>query len=138
MKRRRQFESVPESVMGARQFVSDCVTGVSRDVLDTLLVIASELATNSVRHGATGFEIRVEQTPEQILIEVEDDGSGEPVVRTPGTDETSGRGLQIVKGLSDQWGVTHARRSSGKTVWAMISLPAAHSGHEGELATPVG
>jgi serine/threonine-protein kinase RsbW len=134
-----RFPAVRESVVKARQFVTDTILEVPRDVSDTLLVIASELATNCVRHGASSFEIRLEQLPDRILIEAEDDGDGEPVVRSPTPYDTSGRGLQIVKALSDNWGVVRRPQSTGKTVWAVLSLPTAlePATAADELASPV-
>jgi hypothetical protein len=76
-----------------------------------------------VRHAASAFEIRIEKLPGRINIEVEDDGGGEPVVLSPGPRDTSGRGLQIVKALADDWGVIPKPGATGKTVWATISLP---------------
>jgi two-component sensor histidine kinase len=125
MRSTARFPAVRESVVKARQFVTDTIPDVPRDVSDTLLVIASELATNCVRHGASSFEIRLEQLPDRILIEAEDDVGGEPVVRSPTPYDTSGRGLQIVKALSDNWGVVRRPESTGKTVWAVLSVPAA-------------
>ena len=122
MKRSSRFPAVGESVVGARRFVAASITDVPPDVADTLSVIASELATNCIRHGASNFEIRVDQLPDRILVEAEDDGAGEPVVRSPGPNETSGRGLQIVGGLADSWGVSKESDSARKTVWAVVAI----------------
>ena len=122
MKRSSRFPAVGESVVGARRFVAESVVDVPRDVADTLSVIASELATNCIRHGASNFEIRVDQLPDRILLEAEDDGEGEPIVRSPGPTDTSGRGLQIVRGLADSWGVAKESDSARKTVWAVITI----------------
>jgi two-component sensor histidine kinase len=119
-----RFPAVGESVVEARKFVTDSIVHVPRDVSDALMVIASELATNCIRHGATAFEIRIDQLPDRILIETEDDGDGEPVMRTPAPTDTSGRGLQIVKALADNWGVVKGAASRGKTVWAVLAIPA--------------
>jgi two-component sensor histidine kinase len=123
MKRSTRFPAVGESVVGARKFVTDSIVDVPRDVADTISVIASELATNCIRHGASNFEMRVDQSPYRILVEAEDDGDGEPVVRSPGPNETSGRGLQIVGGLADSWGVAKKSDSLSKTVWAVVEIP---------------
>ena len=122
MKRSSSFPAVGESVVGARRFVAESIVDVPRDVADTLSVIASELATNCIRHGASNFEIRVDQLPDRILLEAEDDGGGEPVVRSPAPNETSGRGLQIVRGLADSWGVAKKTDSARKTVWAVVEI----------------
>jgi serine/threonine-protein kinase RsbW len=120
-----RFPAIAQSVVEARKFVTDSIVHVPREVSDTLLVITSELASNCIRHGATMFEVRIDQLPDRILVEAEDDGDGEPVVRSPAPSETSGRGLQIVKALSDSWGVVRMSRSSGKTVWAVLAIPSA-------------
>jgi two-component sensor histidine kinase len=122
MKRSSRFPAVGESVIGARRFVAESIVNVPSDVADALLVIASELATNCIRHGASTFEIRVDQLPDRILVEAEDDGDGEPIVRSPAPYETSGRGLQIVRGLADSWGVARESDSSHKTVWAVVAI----------------
>lgn len=117
-----QFPAVRTSALSARRFVSDAVVDVPSDVSETIALIASELATNSVRHAATAFQIRVQTLPDRVHLEVEDDGEGQPVVRSPGPTDTSGRGLQIVQALADAWGVIPKPESTGKTVWATIAL----------------
>jgi two-component sensor histidine kinase len=124
MRSSERFPAVGESVVKARRFVTDSIVHVPRDISDALLVIASELATNCIRHGATTFEIRIDQLPDRILIEAEDDGTGDPVVRSPAPTDTSGRGLQIVKALANSWGVVKGQSSRGKTVWAILAVPA--------------
>jgi anti-sigma regulatory factor (Ser/Thr protein kinase) len=105
--------------------VADTVGDVPEDISESVALIASELATNCVRHAtASTFEVRVERLADRIVIEVEDDGVGDPVVRSPGPDDTSGRGLQIVSALADDWGVVPSPTSRGKTVWAAVTLRA--------------
>jgi hypothetical protein len=41
-------------------------------------------------------------------------------MRSPGPDEPTGRGLQIVNLLADEWGVERRVRD-GKTVWLTLS-----------------
>jgi anti-sigma regulatory factor (Ser/Thr protein kinase) len=122
MRYEAQFPAVRTSALNARRFVSEAIADVPEEVSDTIALIASELASNSVRHAASAFEIRIEQFPDRIHIEVEDDGGGEPIVKSPGPSDTSGRGLQIVTALADEWGVIPKGDSPGKTVWATIAL----------------
>jgi anti-sigma regulatory factor (Ser/Thr protein kinase) len=100
--------------------VTENLHGVSSDVSDSVTVIASELAANCVRHAATDFRISIEQLPSQIRIEVHDAGGGQPVLRSPALTDESGRGLQIVKALSSDWGVDARADVPGKTVWAVV------------------
>jgi anti-sigma regulatory factor (Ser/Thr protein kinase) len=82
--------------------------------------MVSELATNSIRHAGTGFQVRVERSADEVRVEVIDRGSGVPAVRSPTPSDTSGRGLRIVENFADNWGV----RSSppGKSVWFTLAL----------------
>jgi anti-sigma regulatory factor (Ser/Thr protein kinase) len=122
MRYEAQFPAVRTSALSARRFVSDAVVNVPEEVSETIALIASELATNCVRHAASAFEIRIEQLPDRVHIEVEDDGTGDPVLRSPGLEDTSGRGLQIVQALADEWGVIPKPETDGKTVWATIAI----------------
>jgi serine phosphatase RsbU (regulator of sigma subunit)/anti-sigma regulatory factor (Ser/Thr protein kinase) len=101
---------------------------------DATLVV-SELVTNAVVHAGTDVELgcRLEEEPGEpggrlaVVVEVcdhhpsrapRDDGAPEPPYETP----EYGRGLRIVAGLADAWGVTYRRGT--KTVWARL-LPSA-------------
>ena len=126
MKYRAQFPAVGTSALGARRFVSDALGDVPDQASESIILVASELATNAVRHAGSAFEIRIEQLPDRIHIEVEDDGGGQPVVRSPGPYDTSGRGLQIVEELADEWGVIPREGTEGKIVWATIPLRTTH------------
>ncbi|MGO9341572.1 MAG: ATP-binding protein [Acidimicrobiales bacterium] len=119
-----RLPAVKESVTVARDFVLGAVGTMSNDVRDAVMVVTSELTSNCVRHGASSFEVTIEQFPDRIVIEVEDDSDGEPVMRSPGPTETSGRGLQITQALAETWGVRRDRGSVGKTVWAVVRTSA--------------
>ena len=96
-----------------RRFLEDCPAA-----LDVLLC-ASELAANAVRHSDSGeaggtFTVRAELSPgEYVAVEVEDDG-GRWIERRP--SPSGGRGLDILGALATDWGVRSAAR--GRTVWA--------------------
>ena len=89
--------------------------------MDTVALLVSELATNSVRHAAAGFTLDIERGPERIRVAVSDTGPGDPEVRSPAPAEPSGRGLLIVEALSDAWGCSPAPGGIGKTVWFEIA-----------------
>jgi anti-sigma regulatory factor (Ser/Thr protein kinase) len=118
----KDFPNLPKSVPMARRFAAQVITDVPSDICDVISVIVSELATNCVRHAGTGFKMRLAQQPRSIRIECEDQGNGDPVLRAPSVTDTSGRGLQIVAALADDWGVVHNTGSLGKAVWATIGL----------------
>jgi anti-sigma regulatory factor (Ser/Thr protein kinase) len=118
----RRFPNTPGSVTSARRFVQERLDGAPRDVADAVTVMTSELATNSIRHAETAFEVGIDRTPGAIRVEVTDGGDGEPVVRAPEPTAPSGRGLYIVEQLSDDWGIRPAPGGAAKTVWFTVSL----------------
>lgn len=118
----RQFPNAAGSVTHARRFVQEHLTGAPKDLVDAIAVMTSELATNSVRHADSAFEVGVDRTPDAIRIEVTDAGPGTPVVRAPEPAGPSGRGLYIVEQLADEWGVRRVDGTGAKTVWFTVAL----------------
>jgi anti-sigma regulatory factor (Ser/Thr protein kinase) len=91
-------------------------------VADDVILCVSELATNAAVHsdsrrsGGT-FTVRAESCPgADVRIEVED--AGGPWV-TSAPDPAHGRGLDIVRALADDWGITTT--PAGRAVWARIT-----------------
>jgi len=126
MIRTRSFAHDRNSVTEARHFVAELVSDYPSALAEAAVLLTSELATNAIRHAGQAFSVRVETTAEQLRVEVTDAGEGQPMPRSPQTLESSGRGLQIVESLSDEWGV--ARVGPGKTVW--FSLHVSHVGYQ--------
>ena len=122
MRRMRTFPAIPQSVHAARRFATDALVGSPASMLEAVELMVSELATNCIRHERTSFHLTILGSTREIRVEVTDSGSGTPTMRSPGPDEPSGRGLQIVDMLSDSWGV-EPEHPSGKTVW--FTMPAA-------------
>jgi anti-sigma regulatory factor (Ser/Thr protein kinase) len=81
---------------------------VDPDALDSLMLVVSELVTNSVVHGP-GRPILLELEVDRdgaIRGEVEDRGDGVVAIgREANADGPGGRGLRIVEALTDSWGV---------------------------------
>lgn len=119
MRRMRTFPAIPQSVHAARRFATDALTGSPASVLEAVELMVSELATNCIRHERTSFHITILGSSREIRIEVTDSGMGTPTMRSPGPNEPSGRGLQIVDMLSASWGV-EPERPAGKTVWFTV------------------
>jgi anti-sigma regulatory factor (Ser/Thr protein kinase) len=82
-------------------------------------LLVSELATNAVRHAQSGFSVSIDETADAIRVEVRDAGGGIPVVGAPRLEEVSGRGLLIVKTMSDSFGIETGK--AGKTVWFTLA-----------------
>lgn len=90
--------------------------------MESVVLVVSELATNSVRHANTNFQLKITLAENQVRIEVTDQGRGLPAVKTPPPTVPHGRGLQIVQGLTRKWGVVPAPSGSGKTVWCTVAI----------------
>jgi anti-sigma regulatory factor (Ser/Thr protein kinase) len=121
IERGRRFEPKPMNVRAAREFVAHALheQGFHGDT-ETVLLLASELVTNAVRHAATPFEITVDVGADGVRVAVIDgDVDHGPRVRHPGPDDTSGRGLLLVDQLSAVWGSD--RVGPGKAVWFTLA-----------------
>jgi two-component sensor histidine kinase len=106
---------------GAARHSLDAVP-VPPDRRPDLLLLLSELVTNSVKHGKHPDGIvwvRIDVSPERIRVEVEDGGKG---FAPPSPDEKplgDGMGLRLVEALSDRWGVTSGPET---VVWFEMDL----------------
>jgi anti-sigma regulatory factor (Ser/Thr protein kinase) len=127
MRHARHFHCQPESLAGARHFVRDLLSDQPREIVEAAELMTSELATNSVRHARSDFELAVHLSREEIRVEVSDRGQGQPIPRTPTPRDQSGRGLQIVKELAEAWGITPS--PNGKLVWFTLR-PRPHTGEQ--------
>ncbi|MFI6644710.1 ATP-binding protein [Streptomyces sp. NPDC050504] len=120
LSRQRRFPRARRSVPEARSFAREVLTewGVARG-LDDICLCVSELVTNAVRHGAPPgreFALTLVGEGELIRVEVRDSGGGTPRVTHAGPEDCTGRGLQLVTALANDFGVTE--HAIGKTVWA--------------------
>ena len=95
---------------------------VEQGMRDHVLVLVSELVTNSVVHGGASeqdaIELSLAWSPEQLRIEVLDRGPG--FGRSLGNSERDGGwGLQLVEKMADRWGVI---RTDATIVWVEMLL----------------
>jgi anti-sigma regulatory factor (Ser/Thr protein kinase) len=109
----------------ARDVVAGLKTSLPEGLLDDVVLLVSELVTNSHRHaglsGSSWIELRVERSKGWIRVEVSDEGhaaGAEPHMRQPGGD--GGWGLHIVDNLATRWGVES--REGRTLVWFEIDL----------------
>jgi anti-sigma regulatory factor (Ser/Thr protein kinase) len=120
------FPGQPLAVGQARQFVAG-VLGDGFPRLDDVLLLVSEVASNAVKHSASGddgaFEVAVAVNGESVRVEVGDQGSAsEPRLADddqPGDVLTGRRGLRIVDMLAAKWG--HAGDELGRVVWFEVT-----------------
>jgi anti-sigma regulatory factor (Ser/Thr protein kinase) len=124
----------PQSVWKARTFVRFYLIEYRLPhLVDSVRLVASELATNAVVHAQTPSRLTLSHSGSAVRLELTD-GSGHPPTRRPAspaqTLETGGYGLGLLDALSLEWGViTDFNRS--KTVWASFDAdPCGHSATE--------
>ena len=116
------FSHDARSVTQARRFVRQNLEELPPDLRDAVEMMVSELATNCVLHTESDFTVHLEQTADELRVEVSDSGRGRPVLRPPDPTSISGRGLRTVEMLSDAWGVQPHSDAPGKTVWFTVTL----------------
>jgi two-component sensor histidine kinase len=115
----RAFSPDPRSVRDARQFVSEHLTDADATRRERAVLLVSELGSNAVRHAGTGFLVVVGRRGPGVLVEVSDDGPGIPSMQDRDTSKSSGRGLQLVHDLAEDWGVRRGQHGR-KTVWFTV------------------
>lgn len=116
----------PTSAAAVRHAIVADLTarGVDKDSIDEVVLVASELVGNAVRHSrpnSTGtIEVQWELSTSAVVVQVADSDEDAPVPRVPKPDEPSGRGLAIVAALAEDWG--YQRDQQGKHVWARLAV----------------
>lgn len=120
------LDSDPESVRYARRYAREFVTysvpDISRDVLDDVVLVVSELVTNSIRYGTEpgdSVQLVLAAEPGRVRIEVSDPCRRRPSRKPESGERGRGRGVFILDQLAAAWGV--ADRPFGKTVWAEVT-----------------
>jgi DNA-binding NarL/FixJ family response regulator len=113
----------PASPRAARRFVDEVLQDLGYDdVLDTVQLLVTEVATNAVVHARTGAEVVVVLLPDAVRVEVVDVDDSFPVRRRPGPDQPGGRGFELVERLSRAWGIDML--DVGKRTWFEVASPA--------------
>jgi hypothetical protein len=105
----------------ARMVIDHCLSGlVAPWILQDARLLATELVTNSVRHGdlesGTTIVLRIDLTAKTLRLEVENAGTAGAVTsRSVGRREgDGGYGLELVELLTTRWGVS---RDHNTSVW---------------------
>ena len=109
----------------ARHFTTGVLqTWSMQDVADDAALAVCELVTNALRHGLRHQAIHplpvrllMFRSYRALLCMVTDPSTDAPVLREPDYVAETGRGLQVVAGVSQMWGWTRLR-PVGKAVWA--------------------
>lgn len=104
----------------ARHAVSGVCADLHPDVSTVAQLLVSELVTNALQHGRGRIDVRIDRSPGQLRVSVDDESRAQPVVRSGDIDDDGGRGLLIVETLASSWGVRRSGR--GKSVWFTLRL----------------
>ncbi|MGI8681123.1 MAG: ATP-binding protein [Mycobacteriales bacterium] len=121
----RAVTSLPpndHSAARGRRFVRDVLVSCAlADLVDTAVLLASELITNAVLHGRSEVELAVEIAQGEVTVSAADLNSRMPVMQSTDEFALDGRGLAIINLMASQWGVTATE--DGKVVWFRLDLP---------------
>jgi anti-sigma regulatory factor (Ser/Thr protein kinase) len=110
-----QLPPDPSSVPVARQLVHEVTAHLPRRAQEAAELVASELATNSVMHAGTQFEVFAAADDETVEVVVAD--------RTgwaSSAADGAGHGLLLVGLLSSDWATQ--LEAGGKRVWARLAV----------------
>ncbi|GLU46711.1 ATP-binding protein [Nocardiopsis ansamitocini] len=131
----REFPGTEENVSRIRGFVDQALgqspgTPLSADLIDTALLLVSEVAANAIQHTLSGepggfLKVRVYRGADTVTIHVHDQGGRHaaqcPTVRELDPDTEFGRGMALVQTLATCWG-TGPSRSFGRQVWFEMTI----------------
>jgi len=120
--------SVPQARRAVRDLLARQGVPASDEVVQGLLLIVSELVTNSVRHAALlspMIAVEVAVGAEWVRVSVEDNHPYRPTALVAEEGQTGGRGLLLVREITREAGgacdAEHTA-SGGKIIWAALPL----------------
>ncbi len=125
-----ELDHDPGGVATARRLVRAAVSAdgdLPADLLDSILLVTSELVTNGLRHGEPPVLLTVDRIGPRLRLTVTDGGSKIPRPRMASPESTGGRGLFLVSVLSTAWKIEpHGNErfgaGQGTSVWAEFAL----------------
>jgi anti-sigma regulatory factor (Ser/Thr protein kinase) len=118
------FAPHPARIGEARRRVAGACEGLSRDLIEIAQLLTSELVGNAMEHGKGTITLTILRQRGFLRVEVGDDGPDRPRL-IQSVDVLSGkRGLMLVEGFADGWGVRSAEDGPGKVVWFALKTPA--------------
>lgn len=111
-----QLDAEPASAARARAFVEstleqwDCA-----HLADIVLLLTSELVTNSVLHAGSEVDLSLRLTSGVLQIAVADRSPVPPVIRDQSDQATNGRGMVLLDAMALRWSVVPT--DAGKIIW---------------------
>jgi len=102
--------------------VAEVLAGAAAEhFTDTATLLTSELVTNGIVHAHTDLEVVVDATPTWVRVEVVDGNPQMPVRREYDEFSSTGRGMEMVELLADDFGVEQLE-DHGKRVWFRLGV----------------
>ena len=110
------------------------------DLIPTTELLVSELVTNAVKYSRGDVTLRL-VNERALVCEVLDNSAALPRLRQANGDDENGRGLQVVRQLSQRWGARRTPpgtpRCASRPAGVLADTPAAHPGTRPGFAGPV-
>jgi anti-sigma regulatory factor (Ser/Thr protein kinase) len=122
-----ELAGTPHSAPLGRVFLREHLRGqVPADVLHTAELLTTELISNVVVHARSAIHLGLSWDARNLLVTVQDHDPASPVERhRHGLDHEreTGRGLQIIASLADDFGWSRLPDTAGKVMWFALALP---------------
>jgi anti-sigma regulatory factor (Ser/Thr protein kinase) len=128
-----EFAAAPDAVRRARRWTTAVLARSGPgDLVDTAVLLVSELVTNAIHAAGAAAEgsgrpdpdwigLVIIRTSDIVRIEVSDPAClSFPDPGGHSADQEGGRGMQVIAALSKRWGL-HATRA-GKVVWSELAV----------------
>ena len=118
---RVRLRPVPDACRQVRQLVNQaCAAWHRSEAASTASLVATELVANVVRHAHTTMEFTVGLRNGRMCLTVRDGSRRLPRPADPAVTDAGGRGLRLVRELTDAWGVLPV--TDGKVVWTQLGV----------------
>ena len=120
---RVRLRPVPDACRQVRQLVAQTFAAWHLPGLaGTAALVATELVANVVRHAHTTMEFTLGLRNDKVCLTVRDGSHLMPRPKDPTVAEAGGRGLHLIRELTDGWGVLQV--PGGKVVWTHMTAAA--------------
>ncbi|WP_330177439.1 ATP-binding protein [Streptomyces sp. NBC_01498] len=114
-------EGIHEARDTARAFTGELVPAPGSGLVDTIVLVVSELVTNALRHGGGRYRLELSAAPDSVTVAVSDPNPAPPRERAPDLDGGGGGfGWHMVRGMARCLAVTPGP-GPGKTVYAVVA-----------------
>jgi len=108
----------PTSPARARHHLAAAGLELPRALMDTALLLTSELVTHAVKYGGDRIVLTLKDEPDLVRVEVYDDGPRTPRLGAGAPQAEGGRGLRLIDSLAHDWGMSPAGAPPpGTSVW---------------------